>query len=83
MLLTVYGGVHVRRRIFREGQGFAAFGRKFEGPPPLDVFDTFPNQQENNHGLNKIREVRIELWCIKFWGEILNFFRKEKSLKSL
>ena len=19
-----------------------AFGRKFEGPPPLDVFDTFP-----------------------------------------
>ena len=42
MLLTVYGGVHVRRRIFRGGQGFAAFGRKFEGPlPPLDVFDTF------------------------------------------
>ena len=38
-------GVHVRQRIFRGGQGFAAFGRKFEGPPPpLDVFDTFTKQ---------------------------------------
>ena len=35
-------GVHVLLRIFRGLQGFAAFGRKFEGPPPLGVFDTFP-----------------------------------------
>ena len=26
------GGVHVLLRIFRGGQGFAAFGRKFEEP---------------------------------------------------
>ena len=30
---------------FLGGSGFAAFGRKFEGPPPLDVFDTFPKQR--------------------------------------
>ena len=35
-------GVHVLLRSFRGGQGFAAFGRKFEGPPPLGVFDIFP-----------------------------------------
>ena len=33
--------VHVLLRIFRGGQGFAIFGRKFEGSPPLGVFDTF------------------------------------------
>ena len=32
-MLTVRGGLHVRQRIFRGGQGFAAFGQKFEGPP--------------------------------------------------
>ena len=29
-------------RILRGAQDFAALGRKFEGPPPLGVFDTFP-----------------------------------------
>ena len=32
--------LHVRRRSFKGGQGFAAFGRKFEGPPPLWMFLT-------------------------------------------
>ena len=33
---------HVLVRIFRVGQGLAAFGHKFEGPPPLGALDTFP-----------------------------------------
>ena len=30
--------VHVLLRISRGGEGFAAFGRKFEGPPPSGCF---------------------------------------------
>ena len=39
-------GVHVRQRIFRGGQGFAAFGRKFEGP--LWMFLT-PSLRHGSH----------------------------------
>ena len=33
-------------KILVRGQGFAAFGPEFEGPPPLNVFDTLPKQPE-------------------------------------
>ena len=49
-----FRGVHVLLRIFRGGQGFSAFDRIFEGPPPPpDVFDTFPNESINGAGDNK------------------------------
>ena len=34
------GGMYTSPK-FEGGQGYAAFGRDFEVPPPLDVFDTF------------------------------------------
>ena len=41
--MTFFRGVYILCPNFRGGQGFVAFGRDFEmPPPPQGVFDTFP-----------------------------------------
>ena len=47
-MLTVYGGVHVRQRIFRGVRVLQPSAENLRAPP-LDVFDTFPKLYFNNY----------------------------------